>query len=87
MKIVAKPVDAVAVFTAGEPPRPCKFRFYQASGERIEVEVGRIHSIERSRLAGIDALVYTCQSAVGCKEKLYQLKYIIGEYRWELYKI
>lgn len=87
MKIVAKPVDAIAVFTAGEPPRPYKFRFYQDSGERTEVTVGSIYSIERSRLAGIDALVYTCQSEVGCKEKLYQLKYITGEYRWELYKI
>lgn len=87
MRIVAKPVDAVVVFMEKDWPRPCKFRFYQDSGERTEVKVERIHSIERSRLAGIDALVYTCQSAVGCEEKLYQLKFVIGEYRWELYKI
>ena len=87
MKIVAKPVDAVAVFTEREFPRPCKFRFYQDSGEKTEVKVDRIHTVERSHLAGIDALVYHCQSVIGREEKLYQLKYIIGECRWELYKI
>ncbi len=87
MKIVAKPIDVIATFSNQKKPVPYKFKFYQDSGERTEVLVGKIRCVEESRLAGIDALVYTCQSVIGSEEKIYQLKYIIGQYRWELYKV
>ena len=35
----------------------------------------------------LDALVYTCQSRILDQEYIDQLKYIIGQYRWELYKV
>ena len=75
MKIVAKPIDVVAVFTGGKKPVP------------VEVSIDRIQCVEESRLAGIPALIYTCQSEICGIEKIYQLKYIIGQYRWELYKV
>ncbi len=87
MKIVAKPIDVVAVFTGGKKPVPYKFKFYEDSGERVEVSIDRIQCVEESRLAGIPALIYTCQSEICGIEKIYQLKYIIGQYRWELYKV
>ena len=87
MRIVAKPIDVIATFGSQKKPVPYKFKFYQASGEKVEVLVNQIRCVEESRLAGIDSLVYTCQSLIGGEEKIYQLKYIICQYRWELYKI
>ena len=87
MKIVAKPIDVLATFCGNRKPVPYKFKFYRESGERVAVSVDRICCVEESRLAGIDSLMYTCQSVFDGEEKIYQLKYIIGQYRWELYKI
>ncbi len=87
MKIVAKPIDVIATFSNQKKPVPYKFKFYQDSGERVEVLVEKIQCVEESKLAGIDALIYTCQSLFCGEEKIYQLKYIVGQYRWELYKI
>ena len=89
MKIVAKPVAMIAIFSSepSKKPIPYKWRFCRECGERVEVVVEKIQTVEESRLAGIDALVYTCQSRILDQEYIYQLKYIIGQYRWELYKV
>ncbi len=87
MKIVAKPIDVIAVFSGRKKPIPYKFKFYDASEEKVEIAVSKIQCVEERKLAGIDTLIYTCQSEFFGIEKIYQLKYIIGQYRWELYKI
>jgi hypothetical protein len=87
MKIVAKPVDAVAVFKGTSRPLPYKFRFRSDSGAELEIYVGQILSVEERRVAGIRTLVYDCQSTVEGVRKRYQLKYLIQDCRWELYKI
>lgn len=89
MKIVAKPVAMIATFSSdrSKKPMPYKWRFYRDSGEKVEVVVDMIQTVEESRIAGIDALLYTCQSRILDREYIYQLKYIIGQYRWELYKV
>jgi len=43
--------------------------------------------IDRTRIAGKESIVYHCQSFIGDMEKRYELKYIISECRWVLYKI
>jgi hypothetical protein len=86
MKIVAQPIDVIATFGRKEPV-PYKFKYSQESGERVEVRIDKIITIENMRIAGIETLIYTCQSQIGSELRLYQLKYIIGQYRWELYKI
>lgn len=87
MKIVAKPVDAVAVFKRTGRPLPYKFRFREEDGTDREVQVERIFLVEERRIAGIRTLLYDCQSAVGGVQRRYQLKYLIQDCRWELYKI
>jgi hypothetical protein len=42
---------------------------------------------KKRKLAGTDSIVYTCQSQINGELHLYELKYIIGSYYWELYKI
>ncbi len=87
MKIVAKPIDMIAVFYEEKTPRPYKFRITEENGERQEVTIEKIIQVETSQLAGTKSLIYTCQSNVLDKVWTYQLKYIIERYRWELYKV
>ena len=89
MKIIAKPIDMIATFSSNRNrlPIPFKFRYETRSGERSEIRVDRIISTEKRKRAGTDSIVYTCQSQINGELHLYELKYIIGSYYWELYKI
>jgi hypothetical protein len=87
VRIVAKSVDAVAVFRGTNRPLPYKFRFREEDGTEKEVLVERIFLVEERRIAGIRTLLYDCQSAVDGVQRRYQLKYLIQDCRWELYKI
>lgn len=87
MKIVAKPIDVVATFVGDKWPTPYKFKYLQDNGEKMEIKIDKIIEAVESRTAGIDAIIYTCQSGEASQQRIYQLKYIIGKYRWELYKI
>ncbi|TDP59649.1 hypothetical protein [Aminicella lysinilytica] len=86
MKIVAKPVDMIATFSVQGKPTPYKFRYEDRSGRRIEVRIDKIISADSRKLAGIDSIVYTCQSEIDQTLRIFELKYIVGQCRWELYK-
>ena len=94
MKIVAEPVDMIAEFASGdrrcgssEKPLPCKFRYTDLAGIAREIYVDRVIHSELAVSGGVRSYIYRCQSVVENIEKIYELKYIIGECRWELYKI
>lgn len=87
MKILAEPIDAIVKFKEGERPIPYKFRYSECKGIYHEIRVDRILVIEEIKLAGIRALRYLCQSEIDGNMKLYELKYLIADCRWELYKI
>lgn len=87
MKIVAKPIDTIVVFSKGnKPPRPWKFKL-EEGGEDLTVKVDRIIDIREETIAGRPSIIYECQSFFGDSEKRYELKFIIKDIRWELYKI
>lgn len=88
MKIVSRAISAIAVFKYDDgTPMPYKFKMVDGSGEEITVKIGNILSHARSKIAGIESIVYQCQSIIGDIEKRYELKYIISECKWVLYKI
>ena len=87
MKIVAKPIEIIAVFYPSDVPMPYKFRMDDDDGMRITVKVDKVLETEKSRIAGIDCIIYKCQSIINGLERRYELKFIINKCRWELYKI
>lgn len=89
MKIVAKPIDAVVLFEGEKIPRPHRFRC-RWDGENEEpatVKVDYIFETERVNLVGAPAILYRCQSQINGVMKPYELRYLVKECRWELYKI
>ncbi|MCQ2561071.1 MAG: hypothetical protein MJ186_03395 [Clostridia bacterium] len=87
MKIVAKPIDTIVVFKCGSKPLPYKFKYREKDETTREIYVGKILVSQEQRIAGQRAYVYDCQSEIEGIEKRYQLKYLISDCRWELYKI
>lgn len=88
MKIVAKPIKTIVVFEYGDkPPMPYKFKLKEESGEETVVVVDKCISTYKSKVAGIESIIYECQSMIHGMEKRYELKYIIPKCAWQLYKI
>lgn len=87
MKIIAEPIEAAVWFKAKEKPQPIKFKYSDRDGVKHQVKVDKILQTEELKIAGIKAFVYRCQSQIDNVEKVYELKYIVQDCRWELYKI
>ena len=87
MKILAAPIEAAVWFKSKEKPQPVKFRYEDADGVIHQIKIDRIQFVEEIKTAGIKAFVYRCQSQVNGMEKMYELKYIVNDCRWELYKM
>jgi len=87
MKILSEPIDAIVRFKGREKPIPYKFRYVDDDEVYQEIKIDKIITIEETKIAGIRSYIYRCQSQIKGVEKIYEIKYIIGECRWELYKI
>jgi hypothetical protein len=87
MKVVAKPVDAIAVFIVGRPPRPCKFKYKCRDGKLFTVNVDNVVEVDERMISGRKSFVYQCQSTFGDFERVYELRYFTDTAGWELYKI
>lgn len=82
MKIIAKPIDVLAVFKAGKKPQPCRIKIIE-NEELLEIPIEKISNMELSNLAGIPCIIYCCQGG----GRLFDLKYIINKCEWQLYRI
>lgn len=88
MKIVAKPIKTMVVFEyEGKMPIPYKFKLQLDDGEEKTIWIDNRITSYRQKIAGIDTVIYECQSVIDGIEKRYKLKYILSECKWQLYAI
>lgn len=88
MKIVAKPIKTMVVFEyEGKMPIPYKFKFQQDDGSEKIIRIDKRITSYTQRIAGIDTIIYECQSVIDGIEKRYKLKYILSQCKWQLYAI
>lgn len=83
MEIIAKPIECVVVFENNNQPQPIRFRYKDSTQKEHVIHVDRISKVEKSKMAGIDALVYTCFT----NDKAYELKFELHTCKWVLYRI
>lgn len=86
MKVVAKPIEVVAWFDKKGTVHPVRFRIIQDE-ETTTVIIDKVIRQSKERLAGINMIVFTCQSLMKGTEKVYEIKYEISTCRWVLFKI
>ncbi len=85
MKVVAKPIDMLALFDVSGLIHPLRFRLEEE--ERIVIKVDEVFSRKLEKKAGIPVLTFDCASTIQGQRKNYQIKYEIEENRWILFKI
>ena len=86
LKVVAKPIEVVAWFDKIGTVHPVRFRIMQNEAITTVIIDKIINQIEE-RFAGNYMLVFTCQSLINDKEKIYEIKYEIATHKWILFKI
>ena len=87
MKVIAKPVNMIAAFDESGMPTPLKFKIEESDNEYRVIKVDKIISTESIKPAGMDSIVFLCQSEVQNVMKRYELIYRVKSHQWELYKI
>ncbi|MBR0130379.1 MAG: hypothetical protein IJM08_03655 [Firmicutes bacterium] len=86
MKVLARFIDTIVVFRGENRPLPYKFRFKDDKGESRELFVDSILMVSEQTVAGVTSLLYECQSDVDGEMKRYQLRYIVPQCKWMIYK-
>ena len=86
MKTFARPVKMIAVFDETGAPTPLRFMI-EEDGVWQVIKVDSVLSTESVRPAGMDALVFKCQSVIQEALRQYEIIYRIKPHQWELYKI
>ena len=85
MKIVAKPIKTMVVFEyEGRMPIPYKFKLQRDDGSEQLIKIDKRIDSYRQKIAGIETVIYECQSVIDGIEKRYKLKYILSDCRWQL---
>lgn len=85
MKVVAKEIEVICWFSK-EGVTPLKFRYQEQDNYKV-IKVDKVISMDKEKLCGNIALIFNCQSIIDGVEKLYQLKYIVQDMKWLLFKI
>lgn len=86
MKVVAKPIDMIAVFSKEGIPTPVRFKYCDDETAMV-IKVDRVIIREAEKLAGNNMVVFRCQSTIDNIQKVYELKYELSTCKWILFKI
>jgi hypothetical protein len=85
MKVVAKEIEVICHFSK-QGITPLKFKYQEQDNYKV-IKVDKVISKTNEKLCGNIALIFDCQSVINGVEKLYQLKYLVEDMKWLLYKI
>jgi hypothetical protein len=86
VKVLAKPIRMISAFDERGAPTPLRFKV-EEEGVWNLVKVDKIVSSEAIKPAGMDAIVFRCQSEIQGLMKQYELIYRVKPHVWELYKM
>lgn len=86
MKLLNKPIDVLVIFYNAKVPIPYRFKFEDKDDIRY-VKVDRIIKQTDMRLAGVQCVVYQCQSIIDGMEVRYEIKFVIDKMQWLLWKM
>jgi hypothetical protein len=87
MKILAKPVEIVSHTTANGEINPLRFRLKKEDESYSVLKIEKVLFKQSEKVAGVDAFVYRCQSKINGIDKLFEVKYLIRECKWILWKM
>jgi hypothetical protein len=86
MKIVARPITVYSWTDIEGGIHPEKLKL-EESDEIKELNIDKVVTVTKEKLAGNPMLVFCCQSAMRGVVRPYELKYELNTCKWVLYKI
>lgn len=87
MKIIAKPIEVIAVFNEMGVPTPIKFRIRNNDSTTSVIKIENVLFKENEKLAGNIMIIFRCQSIVLGTQRTFELKYELSTCKWMLYKM
>lgn len=86
MKVVAKPVEIISYTDNSGNLKPLRFRIIQDDETLETISVDRIIRKTSEKFAGNQMIVFTCQSLINNKARVYEIKYELNTCKWILFK-
>lgn len=86
MKVVNKNIEMIALFKEGEP-RPIRLRITDEMGELQVYRIDQILSKGIKKVDNQNIWAFNCFIIVNGMKRLCEIRYILSETRWVLYKI
>lgn len=87
MRVVNVEVDMIATFDREGNPKPVKFKYIDADGEEIVIQVDKMILRQKKKMLDLPVITFQCQSLINNYLKGYELLYDVKKARWRLFKI
>lgn len=85
MKVVNMPIDVLTWTDKDGNIHPIRFRITEEDEYKV-IKV-KVLSSEKIKQAGQYIIIYKCQSIIDYIEKVFELRYIVMEHKWVLWKV
>lgn len=87
MKIINKSIDVLCWFDYTGVPHPIRFRLKDENGGYAVIQIQKVMTMDREKLAGNKMIAFTCQCRIQNLEKIVVIKYEIDSCKWILFKL
>lgn len=82
MKVISKKIEVVAYFDIDGSIKPIKFRIEEADTYKV-IKIEKVISTQWED----KVLIFKCNSTIGDREIMFEIKYDIEKFTWVLWKI
>ena len=86
MKVLSKPIEMIAHFDKNGKIKPIRFKIEENNICKV-VKIEKIISTDKEKLCGNISYVFTCNVIIDGILKICEIKYLIEECKWIIFKI
>ena len=84
MRAESRPVDVIALCSAGGEIRPLRLRMEDEQSRPFRVDIDEVVSTKRITYVGVEAQLFLCKATVWGREWLFELKYAFRTHNWQI---
>ncbi len=81
-----KPVDVIAMCSAGGELRPLRLRMEDEEHQLIRIDIDEVIHMRPVQYVGIEAQIFLCKAVVKGKQWLFELKYTVRTHCWCIHR-
>ena len=85
--VVNIPIQMIASCTTTGEFMPIRFRYEAADCELVTVHIDQVLNQDGRAFGNMREMIYSCRATMFGQCRTFQVRYLIHEHRWFLYKI